>query len=240
MLFQKLFGATDKPVAPQSDGKIARDDSPTVRSAVDSAVGRVGGLLADARSLSAAERRAEALALVDDGLLSMPENAELLFARASILFDWGRFREARDGYLTAAAAGLSGAALDVALGWAHLQSGDARAAVDSMRRAAALDPSGRGTRMGLATALFRLGRFTEADAAFSRLLELLPRRCRLLVAPRKLQALLGRLGGWRIVVAPSHRVRPGACRCVEGPGRGARRAGSPAGGDRRVGDGLAP
>ncbi len=238
VLFRKLFGSTEKPVNAASNGKSARGDNPVPGSAADVAAGMFDGVLAIARSLNAAGRHAEALTLVDDGLESVPESPELLFARASILFDWGRYREARNAFVRAAAAGMSGAALEVALGWAHLHSGDAASAVNSMRRAEELDPEGRVTRMGLATVLFRSGRFAEAEAAFDRLLDSSP-AMRLPMVARKLQTLPWRRGGWRTAAVLGRCVRTGACDCVEGPRRSAQRAGSPAGSDQRVGDGPA-
>ena len=71
----------------------------------------------DAHALSEAGRYGEALALVAGELSRHPDDGELLFARASILFDWGRIREACTGFLQAEAAGLDRTALYLNLAW---------------------------------------------------------------------------------------------------------------------------
>ena len=69
-----------------------------------------------------------------------PRDGELLFARASIWFDWGRIREACTGFLQAEAAGLARIALYLNLAWSWQLLGDADEAEPYARKAIALDP----------------------------------------------------------------------------------------------------
>ena len=131
-------------------------------------------IVVDANSLSAAGRFGEALVQVAAALASAPENQELLFARASIFFGWGRYRDARDGYMRAHAAGMRGTALELQLGWSHFHCGNLNAAEACMRRAVALEPGDRRTRAGLARVLFSSGRHVDAEIALNSALELCP------------------------------------------------------------------
>jgi tetratricopeptide (TPR) repeat protein len=173
-LLRKLFGSPAR-ADPAAQGAAVAYANPTGQApASGSEDGEPSRILVAANSLNVAGRHGEALALVAEGLASMPANPELLFARASILFDWGRYRESRDGCLRADAAGMRGVALQLQLGWAHYHSGNAAAAEAPMRRAAALEPDSRRTRTALAMVLFALGRFGDAEAAMKRVLELCP------------------------------------------------------------------
>jgi len=130
--------------------------------------------LQEASSLNEAGRHSQALTVVDEALGSLPGNAELKHARASILFAWCRHREARDAYLQAAAAGMLGAAFELELGWAHFHCADFVAAEGCMRRALAADPDNSTTRVGLARVIFETGRFADAEIALRAALELCP------------------------------------------------------------------
>lgn len=133
-----------------------------------------GPLIAEAHSLSSAGRYGKALALVANELARHPGDCELLFARASILFDWGRMREAREGFLRAEANGLSRTALYLNLAWSchllHLSEPAERYA----RKAIDLDPSVVAAHFGLGTILQRLKRYPAAMASYERALELAP------------------------------------------------------------------
>jgi len=154
---------------------VSAEEASTV---VPEARGSVGaercGLLEQANSLCRAGRHGDALALTSQALVSAPEDAELLFARASIFFDWGRFREARDACMQAASAGMQGTALELQLGWAHFNCGNAVAAEACMRRAYVRSPDDPRCLAGLAMILFRMGRFGEAEAATRSALVLSP------------------------------------------------------------------
>jgi len=108
------------------------------------------------------------------------KDAVRAFARAGILFDSGRFREARDLCLFAKAAGLGSTALELQLGWAQFHCGDVAAAVASMHLALALDADSLLARTGLAEVLFASGRFAESEVLLTDLLERKPTDAELL------------------------------------------------------------
>ena len=130
--------------------------------------------IAQAHSLSSAGRYAEALALVVGELAQHPDDGELLFARASVLFDWGRIRESREGFLRVETTGLSRTALYLNLAWCchllHLSEEAERHA----RKAIDLDPSAVAGHFGLGTILQRLKQYPAAMASYERVLELSP------------------------------------------------------------------
>ena len=124
--------------------------------------------------LSTAGHYGAALALVAGALSRHPDDRELLFAQASVLFDWGRMREAREAFLRAESRGLSRTALYLNLAWSchllHLSDEAERHA----RKAVALDPSAVAAHFGLGTILQRLKRYPAAVASYTRALELEP------------------------------------------------------------------
>src|SRR6266567_4866722 len=97
-------------------------------------------LIAQAAAHAAAGRYGRSLALTGQALTEMPDDPELLFARGSTLFDWGRFREARDAFLQAEAMGLEHVTLQLKLGWSYYYSGDLAHSERSMRRATVTEP----------------------------------------------------------------------------------------------------
>ena len=131
-------------------------------------------VIGEAYALSTAGDYGPALALVAGALSRHPNDRELLFARASVLFDWGRMREAREGFLRAERNGLSRIALYLNLAWSchllHLSDEAERHA----RKAVALDPSAVAAHFGLGTILQRLKRYPAALASYERALELAP------------------------------------------------------------------
>jgi tetratricopeptide (TPR) repeat protein len=131
-------------------------------------------LIAEVYSLSTDGRYGEALALVVSALSRHASDGELLFARASVLFDWGRMREAREGFLQAERNGLSRTALYLNLAWSchllHLSDEAERHA----RKAVELDPSAVAAHFGLGTVLQRQKRYPAATASYEHALELAP------------------------------------------------------------------
>jgi tetratricopeptide (TPR) repeat protein/precorrin-6B methylase 2 len=123
----------------------------------------------------AAERRyAAALALARKALAKVPDDAGLVAARGSILFEWGRLREAREDLAAAAAAGVDRPALLIQLGWSALWLGDAADAERWMRRAVATDPHNWQAHFGLGGALRAQRRCDESIAAYGDALALAP------------------------------------------------------------------
>ncbi|MEO8345862.1 MAG: tetratricopeptide repeat protein [Betaproteobacteria bacterium] len=98
----------------------------------------------------------------------------MLFTRASVLFDWGRIREACNGFLQAQAAGLARTSLYLNLAWSYQLLGQAGEAEPFARKAIGLEPDNAPAHFGLGTILQRLERHAEAILCFERVLELAP------------------------------------------------------------------
>jgi FkbM family methyltransferase len=131
-------------------------------------------LIAEAYALSTDGRFGEALALTASALSQSTGDGELLFARASVLFDWGRMREAREGFLRAESRGVSRTALYLNLAWSCHLLNLTQEAERHARKAAALDPSAVAAHFGLGTILQRQKRYPAAMASYERALELAP------------------------------------------------------------------
>ena len=128
-------------------------------SAVD---GNAPLLLNEARELAAKGCYGTALAGLNRALLSAPGSADLLVARASVLFAWGRTREALEGYLDVASRGAQPPELMSALGWLYLRSGRLQEAEIWMRRWLDAEPGEIAARHGLCRTLMALQRIDEA------------------------------------------------------------------------------
>jgi len=107
------------------------------RRAIDSAAAHV-----------VAGRYAEALRVIHGAMEMAPDDPELVFCRGSILFEWGRFWEARADLLSAEQAG-SRPCLYPQLGWTHLWTGDVAASANWMRKAVDSDPDNWQVHFGL-------------------------------------------------------------------------------------------
>jgi tetratricopeptide (TPR) repeat protein len=129
-------------------------------------------LIADAGAHAAAGHYGAALALVDSALAIAPDDPELLLARASTFYTWGRYREARDTCLRAEAAGLRSANLCAMLGWSCLALGNAEEAETSMRKAVSIESGAWEPHCNLAVVLQAQRRLDEAATAYQRALDL--------------------------------------------------------------------
>ena len=123
-------------------------------------------LWADVAAHETAGRYSEALAVIAQATATSSSDPELLFARASVLFAWGRFREARDVSLRAEAMGVRHATLYLMLGWSCLATRDPAIAETWMRKATIAEQADWKTHFGLAAALRAQKRFDEAIVAF--------------------------------------------------------------------------
>ena len=149
-------------------------DRSTAATANASLEEELGSLISNVHGLSDAGRYGDALAVVSSELLRRPGNGELLFARASVWFDWGRVREAYAGFLQAEAGGLERTALYLNLAWSshllHLSDEAERYA----RKAVALDGSSVEAHFGWGAVLQRAKRYAEAIASYERAFALSP------------------------------------------------------------------
>jgi len=139
-------------------------------------------VVAETHSLCAAGRYGDALALIAKALACNPGDSELLFARATVLFDWGRIWEAREGFLEAETNGLSRIALYLNLGWSCNMLGLPEDAERYIRTAIAIDPESVDAHCGLGSILQSLERFEDAIASYLTALELAPRNAQFLTS----------------------------------------------------------
>jgi len=115
-----------------------------------------------------AGRLAQALSLIDADLQSAPHDRDLLFARGSTLFSWGRYSEAHDALTRAIEAETASKDLYTKFGWTQLWLGRSDDAAEAMRRATDLAPDDWAAHFGLATVLRAQKRTAESKAAFER------------------------------------------------------------------------
>ncbi|HLX27373.1 MAG TPA: tetratricopeptide repeat protein [Casimicrobiaceae bacterium] len=122
-------------------------------------------VLAQADSLNAQGFHAKALDRIDRALGDRPDDTDLLIARGTTLYEWGRAREAVEALQRAAELGATDANLSYKLGWASFVVGRVQEAVTWMQKAFQAKPVPK-TRFGLAIALETAGRKDEAGRHF--------------------------------------------------------------------------
>ena len=131
-------------------------------------------VLKNSNALAARGRFAEALALLDRALEQNRNDHELLLARASVLYGWGRLHEAFKGFQRAEAAGLRGPTLDGRIGWTCLQIGLAEEAEARMRSVVSARPDAAEAHFSLGAVLASRKSYEEAISCYGRSLELEP------------------------------------------------------------------
>lgn len=170
-MLRRLLGSAAATSRGQAPGTPWAGDSRTANAAQSEGCTNV---IAEADALFANGRFGDALALIDAALASAPEDAELLFARASTLFAWGRSREARPAFLNAERAGLNTTKFYLRSAWCSLWTGFPQSAESYMRKAVAADPEDWETHYGLGTVLHGQQKVLEAIESFERALALSP------------------------------------------------------------------
>ena len=151
-LLRKLFSPSSRAIRATGDASVSRSESDSPQ--------RAG--------------RADRLAQLNASLANTPGDAGLLFCRAEILFEWGRYREALQGYVDAESAGYAGAELHQQLGLSYLRTGDVVRAEDRLRRAVAAAPDSAIAHVHLGTLLRALRRTEHAVETLQRAVELNP------------------------------------------------------------------
>ena len=131
-------------------------------------------ILSESNAHNAAGRYAAALSLIAGGLAENPNEPQLLFARASTLFHWDRFREALDPYLRAESLGLEHDMLFLQLGWTHFYLGNLGEAEGWMRRAITRRSDDSKAHYALGVVLRAQKRITEAVESYEQALRLSP------------------------------------------------------------------
>ena len=134
----------------------------------------VDRIVADANERFAAGHFGEALRLLRPTPDTSLEDPRLLFAWGSVLWDWGRVREAHAIYLKAEAKGMRRVDLLLQLGRGCLQLGSPQGAEEWMRKALGVAPDNGEAHRGLGIALQQQRRVDEAAQHFERALALQP------------------------------------------------------------------
>ena len=135
-------------------------------AAADDAAADDGRLLAEAMALARGGRFGDALRRIDDDGAGKAGQAHALFARGSVLLEWGRVAEALAHLQAAEAKGPRGAVLDLTLGWAFLRGGDGVRAEACLRRVVAAQHEPVQAHFALGLALHAQQRLVDAEAAF--------------------------------------------------------------------------
>ena len=165
LLSRLLFGAQKTRANAEESRPETRSSSATVESASP---------IDETAACVAAGRFSDALRIVDGALSTAPRDADLVFARASTLFAWGRHAEALSEHREAEHLGLRSTAHYAQWGWAAHSTGQSKEALESMRGAVASDPNDWAAHFGLATMLRANGLVDESLQASKRALELKP------------------------------------------------------------------
>ena len=137
-----------------------------VAAAVDDAAADDGRLLAEAMALARGGRFGDALRRIDDDAAGKAGNAHALFARGSVLLEWGRMAEAVAHLQAAEAKGLRSPVLDLTMGWAFLRGGDGVRAEACLRRVIEAQHEPVQAHFALGIALHAQQRLVDAEAAF--------------------------------------------------------------------------
>jgi FkbM family methyltransferase len=129
---------------------------------------RTAEMIAEAAGHAKAGRFAKALGKLAQSLEQRPKDPQLIYERALTLFDWGRLREARDGFTAAEELGLSSFGLHLNLGHACHLMALFDEAEKHVRRAIDLDENISAAHLGLGAVLQASKRFDEAIQCFER------------------------------------------------------------------------
>jgi FkbM family methyltransferase len=156
----------------RTDSRPADASAPDARRSFD--LEELRRLVTEADQHGAAARYADALRLANRALEMVPDDAELVSARAATLFAWGRYHEALAGFLRAQTMGLDTMSFNIQLGSAFSAMGRIPEAEACLRKANALEPDSFLARYGLAVALQAEKKTREALDAYERALELRP------------------------------------------------------------------
>jgi tetratricopeptide (TPR) repeat protein len=134
----------------------------------------IATVIARATALAEDGRLGAGLALILAALTKNPCDRDLLYARASILFHWSRYRESRDALLALEKLGQAGAAFYLKLGWACFWAGDLPQSQRSMNKAVEADPNDWANHFGEGNALHAQRMYREAHTSFRRALDIRP------------------------------------------------------------------
>src|SRR5439155_8493587 len=122
MLKRLLRPKTQQAIADSSEARQIDAGAKTTRTA-DVEAKHLIDVVAAVDAYNAAGRFVDALAAVDHALATAPDDLPLLIARGSTLYEWGRYREARQAFLKAHARGSHDPDLPLKIGWSCITTG---------------------------------------------------------------------------------------------------------------------
>jgi tetratricopeptide (TPR) repeat protein/precorrin-6B methylase 2 len=131
-------------------------------------------VIAKAKKRDDVGRYAESLAIIAAALASSPDNPDLLRAKASTLFAWGRYHEAFETALRSDSLGPPRSNLCLLLGWSSFHLGKLEDADAWMRKARDVSPDAWETHFNLAVVLQAKKLSSEAVASYEKALALHP------------------------------------------------------------------
>ena len=151
-----------------------RSDAPNNGARAAALASEHASILEAVDTLTRGGRLGDALALIDEALSKEPNDCDVLFARASILFSWWRYAEAYALLIRIERSGLRSGAFYAKLGWTCFWLGRVDDAAAWMRKAVAREPDDWSTHFGLAIALRAQKHSAASKAEFERVLALKP------------------------------------------------------------------
>ena len=170
-LLRRLLATPTKPEITSEGERMASEDS-TLRSALQ--VPAPGRATEELAAHNAAGRYAASLAIAAHALGKLRNDPELLLARASTLFAWGRVRDARNEFLRAEESGARQPYRLSEMGMACLYVGDFSGAEARLRELTIAEPKAPEGHFGLGIVLQAQRRVVEAVVSYERALELYP------------------------------------------------------------------
>jgi tetratricopeptide (TPR) repeat protein/protein-L-isoaspartate O-methyltransferase len=168
-LLRRLIGG-----AREAAGTARHRSSPATESPLGASQLDKSQVIAEVAALAASGRYADAYVAVNRALARASGDISLLFAKATVLLDWGRFRQSREVYEEAQRGGLRSAVLHRQLGWACFKAGDLESAETNLENAVAIDPHEIKSHFCLAVVLKERGRIEDAAASLQRAVDIQP------------------------------------------------------------------
>jgi Flp pilus assembly protein TadD len=170
-LLRSWFSAKAEAAPVQTGNEAASTRSMPASPAVLDAAAREL-LIAEAGAERSTASLPQLLARIDRALAATADDAGLLFARAAVLYRWGRVHEARDAAMRAEESGRRDPAAYTLLGWACVATGRLDQAEMAMRNAVAAEAASSRSHVNLAVVLQMQGRLDEAAQSHERALAL--------------------------------------------------------------------
>jgi FkbM family methyltransferase len=173
-LLQRLLAPSKTAVAGRNRQAAAHICADGLTASRGSHTYEVQEAVAEAGKHDHAGRYTESLAIIKSSLASSPDNPDLLLAKASTLFAWGRFHEARDTAMRSDLLGPPRSDLCLLLGWSSFCLGKLEDADAWLRKARDISPGALEPHFNLAVVLQAKKSPSEAIESYEKALALHP------------------------------------------------------------------